>query len=117
MLVIIGGVPGAALCVVFMAMGAFYTYFFGFRQVQLVALTPAELRWLTFRRREAVPLGDVRSIRCAKAARRGATVDIVTVEFANRAPLKFAGTTPGLKEFLAKIRKTAPHVTVEAPLG
>ena len=42
-----GGTEGAVLFVVFLAIGAFYTYYFGFRQICPVELTPTELRWRT----------------------------------------------------------------------
>jgi hypothetical protein len=116
-LLVLGGVKGALEFVAFFALGAFWTYLFGFRQVYLLELTPAELRMRSLLRRRAVPLGDVRSIRCAKSPRRDSTADFVTVEFAHRGPLKFAGTTPGLKEFLDQIHQAAPQATVEAPVS
>jgi hypothetical protein len=61
-------------------MGAFYLYYFGFRQICLVELTPTELRWRYALRGGAAPLSDVRSIRCSQVSRRGSTVDVATVE-------------------------------------
>ena len=107
------GAEGAVLFVVFLGVGAFYAYYFGFRQVCLVELTPVELRWRHALGGGMAPLGDVRSIRCAKVSRRGGTVDVATVEFASRGPLKFSASTGGLTEFLAKIQDTAPQVTVK----
>ena len=107
------GAAGAVLFVVFLAIGAFYTYYFGFRQICLVELTPTELRWRYALRDGMAPLGDVRSIRCSQVARRDSTVEVATVEFASRGPVKFLARTPGLTEFLAKIHDTAPQVTVE----
>jgi hypothetical protein len=115
-LVTIRGAAGAVLFVAFLAMGAFYTYYFGFRQVCLVELTPVELRWRYALRGGVAPLGDARSIRCSKVSRRGGTVDMATVEFTSRGPLKFLASTPGLAEFLATIHDTAPQVTVEPPV-
>jgi hypothetical protein len=93
----------------------FYAYYFGFHQIYLVELTPVELRWRQALRGGAAPLGDVQSIRCAEVSRRGVTVDVATVEFTSRRPLKFGAITPGLTEFLAKIHDTAPQVTVKPP--
>ena len=109
------GAEGAVSFVVCMGIGAFYAYYFGFRQVCLVELTPVELRWRYALRGGVAPLGDVRSIRCSKVSRRGGTVDVATVEFTSRGPLKFPASTPGLTEFLAKLHDTAPQVTVEPP--
>jgi len=104
------------LLVVFVGIGAFFAYRFGFREIYLVELTPVELRWRQALRGGAAPLGDVQSIRCSKVSRtRGVTVDVATVEFTSRRPLKFEATTPGLTEFLAKIHDTAPQVTVQPP--
>jgi hypothetical protein len=110
------GAAGAVLFVVSLAIGAFYTYYFGFRQVCLVELTPMELRWRYVLRGGVAPLGDVRSIRCSKVSRRGGPVDAATVEFTSRGPVKFLATTPGLGEFLATIHDTASQVTVEPPV-
>ena len=101
------GLTGAVLFAAVLGIGAFYAYYFGFHQVYLVELTPVELRWRRVLRDGAAPLGDVRSIRCAKVSRRGGTVDVATVEFTSRRPLKFGATTPGLTEFLAKVHDTA----------
>ena len=103
------------LFVAFVGIGTFYAYYFGFHQIYLVELTPVELRWRHALRGGAAPLGDVQSIRCSKLSRRGVTVDVATVEFTSRRPLKFGATTPGLTEFLAKIHDTAPQVTVKPP--
>jgi hypothetical protein len=111
-----GGTEGAVLFAVFLAIGAFYPYYFGFRQVCLVELIPTELRWRYALRSGAAPLSDVQSIRCSKVSRRGGTVDVATVEFTGRGRLKFLGRTPGLAEFLAKIHDTAPQVSVESPV-
>jgi hypothetical protein len=102
---------------VFLAIGAFYPYYFGFRQICLVELTPTELRLRYALRTSSAPLSDVQSIRCSKVSSRGGTVDVATVEFTGRGPVKFRGRTPGLAEFLATIRDTAPQVTVESPVG
>jgi hypothetical protein len=109
------GLIRGVLFVVFVGIGAFFAYNHGFRQIYLVELTPVELRWRRVLRDGAAPLGDVRSIRCAKVSRRGGTVDVATVEFTSRRPLKFGATTPGLTEFLAKVHDTAPQVTVAPP--
>ena len=109
------GPVGAVLFVALLGIGTFYAYYFGFHQVYLVELTPVELRWRHALRGGAAPLGDVQSIRCSKVSRRGVTVDVATVEFTSRRPLKFGATTPGLTEFLAKIHDTAPQVTVKPP--
>ena len=109
------GLTGAVLFAALLGIGAFYAYYFGFHQVYLVELTPVELRWRHALRGGAAPLGDVQSIRCSKLSRRGVTVDVATVEFTSRRPLKFEATTPGLTEFLAKIHDTAPQVTVKPP--
>ena len=108
------------LLVVFVGIGAFFAYRFGFREIYLVELTPVELRWRQALRGGAAPLGDVQSIRCSKVSRREgtihmATVDMATVEFTSRRPLKFGASSPGLTEFLAKIHDTAPQVTVKPP--
>jgi hypothetical protein len=103
------------LFVAFVGIGTFYAYYFGFHQIYLVELTPVELRWRHALRGGTAPLGDVQSIRCSKVSRRGVTVDVATVEFTSRRPLKFGATTPGLTEFLAKIHDTAPQVTVQPP--
>jgi hypothetical protein len=104
------------LFVVFVGIGAFFAYYYGFHEIYLVELTPVELRWRQALRGGAAPLGDVQSIRCSKVSRtRGVTVDVATVEFTSRRPLKFGATTPGLTEFLAKIHDTAPQVTVQPP--
>ena len=104
------------LFVAFVGIGTFYAYYFGFHQIYLVELTPVELRWRQALRGGAAPLGDVQSIRCSKVSRtRGVTVDVATVEFTSRRPLKFGATTPGLTEFSAKIHDTAPQVTVKPP--
>jgi hypothetical protein len=115
-LFVMGGAEGAVFCVVFLAIGGFNLYYFGFRQTYLVELTPTELRWRQVLRGGTAALGDVQSIRCSQVSRRGRTVDIATVEFTGRRPLKFLGATPGLTEFLAKIHETAPLVTVESPV-
>lgn len=112
--------PGAVHAVFFaiiLAIAAFNVYYFGFRQVYLVELTPTELRWRSVLRRGAAPLADVRSIRRAKQSTRGGTVDVAIVEFASRGRLKFLARNPGASEFLAKIHETAPQVTVEAPIS
>jgi hypothetical protein len=109
------GSVGAILFVVFMGIGAFYTYYFGFRVIFLVELTSVELRWRYALRGGVAPLSDVRSIRFSKVSRRGGKVDVATVEFTSRGPLKFPASTPGLTEFLAKLHDTAPQVTVEPP--
>ena len=102
--------------VAFVGIGTFFAYRFGFHEIYLVELTPVELRWRQALRGGAAPLGDVQSIRCSKVSRtRGVTVDVATVEFTSRRPLKFEATTPGLTEFLAKIHDTAPQVTVKPP--
>jgi hypothetical protein len=106
---------GAVFFVALVGIGAFYAYYFGFHKIWLVELTPAELRWRHALRGGVAPLGDVQSIRCSKVSRRGGTVDVATVEFTSRRPLKFGATTPGLTEFLAKIHDTTPQVTVEPP--
>jgi hypothetical protein len=104
------------LFVAFVGIGAFFAYRFGFHEIYLVELTPVELRWRQALRGGAAPLGDVQSIRCSKVSRtHGVTVDVATVEFTSRRPLKFGATTPGLTEFLAKIHDTAPQVTVQPP--
>jgi hypothetical protein len=104
------------LLVAFVGIGAFFAYRFGFHEIYLVELTPVELRWRQALRGGAAPLGDVQSIRCSKVSRtRGVTVDVATVEFTSRRPLKFEATAPGLTEFLAKIHDTAPQVTVKPP--
>jgi hypothetical protein len=115
-LFVLRGAQGAVFLVVFLAIGMFNLYYFGFRQTYLVELTPAELRWRQVLRGGKAALADVQSIRCSKVSRRGGTVDLATVEFTGRRPLKFLGVTPGLAEFLAKIQETAPQVTVEAPV-
>ena len=115
MLLSMEGAGGAVLFVVFMGIGAFYGYYFGFRQVCRVELTPVELRWRHVLRGGVAPLSDVRSIRCSKVSRRGGAVDVATVEFTGRGPLKFPASTPGLTEFLTKLHDTAPQVTVEPP--
>jgi len=107
------GAAGAILFVASLGIGAFYAYYFGFHQIWLVELTPVELRWRQALRGGAAPLGDVQSIRCSKVSRRGGTVDMATVKFTSRRPVKFGGSTPSLTEFLAKIHDTAPQVTVE----
>jgi hypothetical protein len=99
--------------VAFVGIGTFYAYYFGFHQIYLVELTPVELRWQHALRGGVARLGDVQSIRCSKVSRRGVTVDVATVEFTSRRPLKFGSSTPGLTEFLAKIYDTAPRVTVK----
>jgi hypothetical protein len=109
------GAAGAVLFVAFMGMGAFQAYYFGFRQICLVQLTPAELRWRHALRGGVAPLSDVRSIRCSKVSGRGGPVDMATVEFTSRGPLKFLASKPGLTEFLATLHDTAPQVTVEPP--
>lgn len=101
--------------VAFVGIGTFYAYYFGFHQIWLVELTPVELRWRHALRGGAAPLGDVQSIRCSKVSRRGGTVDVATVEFTSRRPLKFGASAPGLTEFLAKVHDTTPQVTVEPP--
>jgi hypothetical protein len=106
---------GAVFFVALVGIGAFYAYYFGFHKICLVELTPVELRWRHALGGGVAPLGDVQSIRCSKVSRRGGTVDIATVEFTSRRPLKFGASTPGLTEFLAKIHDTAPQVTVEPP--
>lgn len=106
-------VEAAVLFVALMGIGAYYAYYFGFHQIWLVELTPVELRWRYALRGGAAPIGDVRSIRCSKVSSRGGTVDMATVEFASRGPLKFAASAPGLTEFLAKLHDIAPQVTVE----
>ncbi len=104
------------LFVALAGIGACFAYRFGFHEIYLVELTPVELRWRQALRGGAAPLGDVQSIRCSKVSRtRGVTVDVATVEFTSRRPLKFEATTPGLTEFLAKIHDTAPQVTVQPP--
>jgi hypothetical protein len=107
--------PGAEDAVPFvlvMGIGMFNTYYFGFRQICLVQLTPVELRWRHALRSGVAPLSDVRSIRCSKVSRRRG---MATVEFTSRGPLKFPASKPGLTEFLAKLHDTAPQVTVESP--
>jgi hypothetical protein len=104
------------LFVAFVGIGTFFAYYFGFHQIYLVELTPVELRWRQALRGGAAPLGDVQSIRCSKDSRRGVTeVDVATVEFTSRRPLKFGATAPGLTEFLAKVHDTAPKVAVKPP--
>jgi hypothetical protein len=89
------GPPREVLFVAFAGIGAFSAYYFGFRQVYLVELTPVELRWREALRDGAAPLADVQSIRCSKASRsRGVTVDVATVEFTSRRPLKFGASAP-----------------------
>ena len=109
------GLTGAVLFVALLGIGTFYAYYFGFHQVYLVELTPVELRWRHALRDGAAPLGDVQSIRCAKVSSSRRTVDVATVEFTSRRPLKFGATAPGLTEFLAKVHDTAPQVTVAPP--
>ena len=110
------GLMRGVFFVAFVGIGTFFAYYFGFHEIYLVELTPAELRWRQALRGGAAPLGDVQSIRCSKVSRtRGVTVDVATVEFTSRRPLKFEATTPGLTEFLAKIHDTAPQVTVKPP--
>ena len=115
------GVLRAVFFVALVGIGTVYAYYLAFHQICLVELTPVELRWRHALRGGGVaPLGDVRSIRCSKVSRREgtihmATVDIATVEFTSRRPLKFGASSPGLTEFLAKIHDTAPQVTVEPP--
>jgi hypothetical protein len=109
------GTAGAVLFIAFMWVGTFQAYYFGFRQICLVQLTPAELRWRHALRGGVAPLSDVRSIRCSKVSRRGGTVDVATVEFASRGPLKFLASKPGLTEFLATLHDTVPQVIVEPP--
>jgi hypothetical protein len=110
------GLPREVLFVAFVGIGTFYAYYFAFHQICLVELTPVELRWRQALRGGAAPLGAVQSIRCSKDSRtRGVTVDVATVEFTSRRPLKFGASAPGLTEFLAKIHDTAPQVTVEPP--
>ena len=109
------GAQGAVPFVLLVGAGTFYAYYFGFRQVCLVELTPVELRWRYALRGGVAPLGDVRSIHCSKVSRRGGTVDVATVEFASRGPLKFPAGSPGLTEFLAKLHDTAPQVALEPP--
>jgi hypothetical protein len=109
------GTAGAVFFVVLMGMGLSYAYYFGFRQIYLVELTSVELRWRHALRGGVTPLSDVRSIRCSKVSRRGGAVDVATVEFTNRGPLKFQASAPGLTEFLAKLHDIAPQVTVESP--
>jgi hypothetical protein len=111
------GAAGVVAFFVLIVIGAGYGYYFGVRQVLLVQLIPGKLRWRCLVGGGEAPLGDVRSIRCAKVSRRGGMVDVATVEFANRRPLKFNGARPGLAEFLGKVHKAAPQVAVEAPLG
>ncbi len=104
------------ISVAFVGIAAFSAYYFGFHQVYLVELTPMELRWRHALRGGAAPLGGVQSIRCSKVSRRGeGTVDVATVEFTSRRPLKFGASAPGLTEFLAKVHDTAPQVTVKPP--
>ena len=104
------------LFVALVGIGTFFTYRFGFREIYLVELTPVELRWRQALRGGAAPLGDVQSIRCSKVSRtRGVTVDVATVEFTSRRPLKFEATAPGLTEFLVKVHETAPKVAVKPP--
>ena len=110
------GLTGAVLFVALLGIGTFYAYYFGFHQVYLVELTPVELRWRQALRGGGAPLGDVQSIRCSKVSRtRGVTVDVATVEFTSRRPLKFEATAPGLTEFLVKVHETAPKVAVKPP--
>ena len=110
------GLTGAVLFAAVLGIGAFYAYYFGFHQVYLVELTPVELRWRQALRGGAAPLGDVQSIRCSKVSRtRDIIIDVATVEFTSRRPLKFQATAPGLTEFLAKVHDTAPQVTVAPP--
>jgi hypothetical protein len=116
-LLALGGVKGALDFVGCFALGAFWTYLFGFRQVYLLELTPTELRTRSLLRRRVVPLGDVRSIRCAKSPGRDSTADVATVKYAHRGSLTFSGTGPGLKEFLDQIHQAAPQATVEAPVS
>ena len=104
------------LFVAYVGIGASFAYYFGFHQIYLVELTPVELRWRQALRGGAAPLGDVQSIRCSKVSRtRGVTVDVATVEFTSRRPLKFEATAPGLTEFLVKVHETAPKVAVKPP--
>jgi hypothetical protein len=104
------------LLVVFVGIGAFFAYRFGFREIYLVELTPVELRWRQALRGGAAPVGDVQSIRCSKVSRtRDIIIDVATVEFTSRRPLKFQATAPGLTEFLAKVHDTAPQVTIKPP--
>ena len=113
----LGGTRGTVLFVAFLALGVFNTFYFGFRQVYLVELTATELRWRSVLRSGAAPLADLRSIRCVKKSARGGPVNVAIAEFAGRRPQEFLGTRPGLNEFLAAVRETAPQVTVEAPVG
>ena len=110
---IVQGPEGAIFFVLFMGIGAINTYVFGFHQIWLVELTPVELRWRQALHGGVAPLSDVRSIHFSKVSRRGRIIDVATVEFGSRRKLKFLATGPGLTEFLAKLRETAPQVTVE----
>jgi len=110
------GPTRGVLFVANLGIGASFAYYFGFHQIYLVELTPVELRWRQALRGGAAPLGDVQSIRCSKVSRtRGVTVDVATVEFTSRRPLKFEATAPGLTEFLVKVHETAPKVAVKPP--
>jgi hypothetical protein len=110
------GLIRGVLFVVFVGIGAFFAYNYGFRQIYLVELTPVELRWRQALRGGAAPLGDVQSIRCSRVPRtHGVTVEVATVEFTSRRPLKFEASAPGVREFLAKVHDTAPQVTVQPP--
>ena len=110
------GVAGGAVSLVsFVGVSAFYAYYFGFRHVYLVELTPVELRWRHALRGGVAPLGDVRSVRRSEVLGRRGTVEVATVEFTSRAPLKFPASAPGLAEFLASLHATAPQVAIEPP--
>ena len=111
------GTAGVIALFVLIVIGACYGYYFGVRQVLMVQLIPGKLRWRCLVGTGEVPIGEVRSIRCAKVSRRGGTVDVATVEFAHRRALKFTAANPGLPEFLNKVRATAPQVAVEAPVS
>ena len=111
----LAGAAGPLLFVVWLGIGAFYAYYFGFRQICLVELTPAELRWRHAIGGAAAPLGDVRSIRCSQVSGRRGSVDVATVEFTSRRSVRFSARTPGLTEFLAKVRDAAPQVSVAPP--
>jgi len=103
----------------FIAMSACYVYYFNFRVIWRVELTPTELRWRHVIGGGAAALADVRSIRCVHLGqrRREAAGCVATVEFTNRGPRKFRATDPGAADFLTRVREIAPHVIVEAPVG
>jgi xanthosine utilization system XapX-like protein len=115
LLIVRRSVLEAVILIGFLGMNIGYAYYFAFRVIWRVELTPTGLRWRHAVGGGAAELADVRSIRCAKVPGREA--DMATVEFVNRGQLKFSGKSPGVTEFLARVHDYAPQVTVEAPLS